>query len=400
MSYPAILPPLVSSVPAAPRGTRRTFRRASRSVGLLDSAELRLFDAMRLLIRDIVRAGAGEWIEPYRACRWCAARARWCSEGTAEVGGAAGAATVATTANLAYLAHAAAALEPSQEDLPAMPVRSDRSVFPALAHPRVEPSQREDHRPEFPGMADSRMLDRRMADARRLDARVADARVAEARGLDARVADPRVADPRRADPRGVNPRMADPWIVDPWTVDPISVRIGRRADPYPAVEASAEATRRLLESLADLKEGLAVSILTRSPLVLRDLDLLLDLDQKHAVSVGIVIPSADPSVARRVESHLPAPPSPAERFEVVRALASHGIATHVVCTPIAAGVNNSVPGLRRLLALASRAGASDVTSAPRHPALPPTPFEAEHLLPIFQRLRLEQGFPRAFVGRG
>jgi hypothetical protein len=292
MSYPAILSPLVS-VPTAPRGTRRALLRRAPGVARpieSGSGGLRLFDAMKLLVSDLLHAGACDWIEPYKACRWCAARARWCAEG-----------------------EAAAALTQCPEDLAA---RSARSGGLAL---------------------------------------------------------------------------------------PPSLRIGRRADPYPAAEASAGATRRLLESLADLREGLEVSIVTRSPLLLRDLDLLVDLDQKHGVSVGVVIPAVDPFVVRRIEAHLPASPaspSAAERFELVRALASHGIATSVLCTPIVPGVNNNVPGLRRLLALAGRAGAADVTSAPRHPALPPTPFEAEHLLPIFQQLRFQEGFPRAAAGRG
>ncbi len=308
MSYLATLLPL--SIPVAPDGMRRaTRRRACRSQGRPDSGALRLFDAMKLLVRDIgdgLHARACELIEPYQACRWCAARARWCAEGTAAV-----AATAATAATAA---------------ITAMPPAPGPPGVPRL-------------HPGLPGL----------------------------HGL-----------------HGLQETL----------------RIGRRADPYPAAEASAGATRRLLESLADLREGLEVSIFTRSPLLLRDLDLLADLDQKHGISVGVVIPAADPQVVRRVEAHLTAPPSAAERFELVHALAARGIATRVLCTPLVPGVNNSVPGLRRLLALADRAGASDVISAPRHPALPPTPFEAEHLLPIFQRLRLEQGFPRAAVGRG
>jgi hypothetical protein len=336
MSYSAILSPL-APVPSAPRsGQHGAARRVPQSAvplaGAGDGGGLRLFDAMRLLVRDILRTGAYEWIEPYKACRWCAASARWCSEGAVELLGSLGSPGSRNTATV-------------------------------------------------PGAATARTMETENLEALGTLANAAAALVPSLNELASRPA------------RGIG-------LAHPGLVFGNALRIGRRADPYPAAEAAAEATRRLLESLADLKEGVEVSIVTRSPLLLRDLDLLTDLDQKHAVSVGVVIPAADPLAARRVEAHVPAPSSPEERFEVVRALASHGITTRVLCTPMVPGVNNSVPGLRRLLALAYRAGASDVISAPRHPALPPTPFEAEHLLPIFQRLRLEQGFPRAVTGRG
>jgi hypothetical protein len=181
---------------------------------------------------------------------------------------------------------------------------------------------------------------------------------------------------------------------------PVALRIGDKADPYPASEAAERSTRALLEVLACLADGLELSILTRSPLLLRDLDLLADLDQRHGVRVGVVIPTADPKVARRIESQLPRPASPADRLDMVHTLAAHGIETRVLCTPILPGVNNSAAALHKLFDLAHQAGASDVVPAPRHPALPPTPFESEHLLALFHRVRLEHGFPRSLPGRG
>jgi len=181
---------------------------------------------------------------------------------------------------------------------------------------------------------------------------------------------------------------------------PVSLRLGRKADPYPAIESARGCTRGLLSILTCLADGLELSVLTRSPLLLRDLDLLADLDQRHAIRVGVVIPAADPKLARRVEPQLPPPASPAERLDMVHTLAAHGIDTRVLCTPIVPGLNNSAAALERLFDLAYQAGASDVAPAPRHPALPATAFESEHLLALFYRLRLEHGFPRAFPGRG
>ena len=185
--------------------------------------------------------------------------------------------------------------------------------------------------------------------------------------------------------------------------------LGAQADPYSPAESTQRLTqrtlRRLLERFAgDPREGsgMEISILTRSPLLLRDLDLLVDLDRRHAVTVSVLIPAAEAELARRIEATVPdrpSPPSPDVRFDLVHALAAHGIATRVVCTPVQPGLNNGVAVLRRLLARAHEAGACDVHPAPRHPALRPTSAESRQLLALFHRLRLERGFPRTLPGR-
>jgi hypothetical protein len=180
-----------------------------------------------------------------------------------------------------------------------------------------------------------------------------------------------------------------------------SLILGAKADPYSPAEAVQMRTRGLLETTQEMT-GLEISILTRSPLLLRDLDLLAELDQRHAVTVGVLIPAADPRLARRLErlgpSHPPA--SPDERFELIHALAAHGIAVEVICTPIQPGLNNSAAVLRGLLDRAHQAGAFDVRPAPLHPAIRPTPAESQQLLALFHRLRLERGFPRVLPSRG
>jgi DNA repair photolyase len=208
-----------------------------------------------------------------------------------------------------------------------------------------------------------------------------------------------------------------------------SLILGAQADPYPAAEAVHQRTRRLLEHLPETI-GLEISILTRSPLLLRDLDLLVDLDQRHVVTVGVLIPAADPRLARRLERRSgakvlasapasptappttrtlpspptlptpPTPPTPDDRFELVRALAAQGIATEVLCTPIRPGENSSTAVLRELFDRAHQAGAFDVRPAPIHPSIRPTAAESQQLLALFRRLRLERGFPRVLPGRG
>lgn len=177
-----------------------------------------------------------------------------------------------------------------------------------------------------------------------------------------------------------------------------AVVLGAKADPYPPAELAQRRTRGLLERIARNPDSLGVSLLTRSPRLLRDLDLLAELDQRHTVTVDVLIPAADPELAPRLEPC--GTSSPADRFDLVRALSAHGIATRVMCTPILPGRNNSVAVLRHLCKRAHEAGASDVLPAPRHPALRPTPAESRGLLTVFHRLRLEHGFPRTLPGRG
>ena len=183
--------------------------------------------------------------------------------------------------------------------------------------------------------------------------------------------------------------------------------LGAKADPYSPAEATQRLTQRTLRRLLERPRaisnvsGIEISILTRSPLLLRDLDLLVDLDRRHAVTVSVLIPAVEAGLARRIEASTSpsSPPSPDTRFELVHALAAHGIATRVICTPVQPGLNNSVAVLRRLLARAHEAGAFDVSPAPRHPALRPTSAESRQLLALFHRLRLERGFPRTSPGR-
>src|ERR1700720_2441878 len=119
--------------------------------------------------------------------------------------------------------------------------------------------------------------------------------------------------------------------------------LGATADPYSPAEAMQRLTQRTLRSLlesfaGDPREistvssisGIEISILTRSPLLLRDLDLLVDLDRRHAVTVSVLIPAAEAELADRIEANTspsspPSPPSPDSRFELVHALAAQGI---------------------------------------------------------------------------
>jgi DNA repair photolyase len=206
------------------------------------------------------------------------------------------------------------------------------------------------------------------------------------------------------------------------------IAIGTAADPYQPAEERFGVTRSLLEAFArpGVGEGLALTLVTRSPLVLRDLDLLAALDRRHAITVEVPIPTLDADLAGRLE---PNAPPPAARLEAVAALAGEGIATRVLCDPVLPGINAGEATLRPLAAAAWAAGAFDVAAVPltlgpatrsrfmpwlseEFPRLAPLyrrlygrrahlrQADRNRLLAPFRRLRLEHGFPRARPGRG
>lgn len=107
---------------------------------------------------------------------------------------------------------------------------------------------------------------------------------------------------------------------------PESVTIGTATDPYQQLEARLRLTRGCLEVLAEF--GVPVSITTRSPLVLRDLDLLRRMPGS---SVNISLHTLDPHVWRTFE---PQTPAPRQRLKCARALMEAGIETNVFMAPV------------------------------------------------------------------
>jgi DNA repair photolyase len=203
------------------------------------------------------------------------------------------------------------------------------------------------------------------------------------------------------------------------------IAIGTATDPYQPAERHHGVTRSLLGVLARV-EGLQISITTKSPLVLRDLDLLAELDRRHAISVHVTITTVDPRLARRIEQHAP---DPRARLRTVARLAGEGIDSRVNCMPVMPGINDGEEVLRPLFAAVRDAGARDVAANPlflrpaararffpwlraEFPRLAPrydrlyarrdylTDEQRRAVLATFRRLRLEHGFPRPSPGRG
>lgn len=129
-------------------------------------------------------------------------------------------------------------------------------------------------------------------------------------------------------------------------------------DPYQPVERKVGLTRAALEVL--LNSTLRVALLTRSPLVLRDLALLQrfrDLLGTARITVGVSLPSVDPGFSELLE---PRAPPPAERLAALRELSAAGLPTWVFVAPVVPGVNDSPDALAATLEAAQQHGAGGV----------------------------------------
>jgi len=132
---------------------------------------------------------------------------------------------------------------------------------------------------------------------------------------------------------------------------PATIVLGSNTDPYQPIERKLGITRQLLEVLRDCRHPVAVT--TKSALVLRDLDLLSQMAAVRLAAVQISITTLDGDLARRLE---PRAAAPKRRLEAVGELASAGVPTGILVSPLIPGLTDQ--DLERLLEAAARAGAS------------------------------------------
>ena len=132
---------------------------------------------------------------------------------------------------------------------------------------------------------------------------------------------------------------------------------GSMNDPYMPLERTVRLTGRALEVIAEF--GFPVHVLTKSDLVLRDLDTLLAINRTRAV-VSFTITTADDDLARQVE---PGAPPPSARFRAMATLAERGIATGVLLMPVLPFLEDSAENIAEIVARAHACGASHVIPA-------------------------------------
>ncbi len=131
------------------------------------------------------------------------------------------------------------------------------------------------------------------------------------------------------------------------------VALGTNTDPYQWVESR---YRMMPEILAALEEAeTPVSVLTKSPLVMRDIDLYERMAERLPVSVNLSVPTLDEKAWRATEPHTP---SPSARLDAVAELRKRGIDSGVLIAPLMPGINDTPDQVQPIVDRARDAGAT------------------------------------------
>ncbi|AIC26063.1 radical SAM domain-containing protein [Rhizobium etli bv. mimosae str. IE4771] len=133
-----------------------------------------------------------------------------------------------------------------------------------------------------------------------------------------------------------------------------AIAIGTNTDPYQPVEKEWRIMRGILEVLN--KANHPVSIVTKSAMILRDLDILQEMAAKNLVRVGISVTTLDRKLARTMEPRAATPP---RRLETIHTLSEAGIQTAVMAAPLIPALNDHE--LERILESAKAAGAVEAS---------------------------------------
>ena len=133
------------------------------------------------------------------------------------------------------------------------------------------------------------------------------------------------------------------------------VAIGAATDPYQPAEGKYKLTRACLEALRDASNSF--SIITRGPMIVRDLDVLVEAALRASVSVTFSVPTVDEEVWKRTE---PSTAHPRQRLKAVKTLVEAGIDARVGMAPILPGISDRPEQLREVVRAAREAGATGI----------------------------------------
>lgn len=176
------------------------------------------------------------------------------------------------------------------------------------------------------------------------------------------------------------------------------IALGTATDPWQPIERRTRLTRSLLEVMAR-REGLRLGIVTKSTLIERDLDLLLQIHRRSTLVVHITITTPDAELARKLE---PRAPRPDLRFATVRHLREAGVRTGILNSPLLPGITDTPEAIDAMAALAKQADASFFAGMPLFlkPCSRPTYFDfvREHF-PHLQVLYAEKFRDMDFASR-
>jgi DNA repair photolyase len=139
------------------------------------------------------------------------------------------------------------------------------------------------------------------------------------------------------------------------------IALGTNTDPYQWVEGRYRLMQGIWSALRDA--GNPCSVLTKSPLLLRDLSLMLEIAERTSISACLSIPTLDEKAWRATEPHTP---NPRARLEAVAELNRAGIPTGVLIAPLMPGINDAPHQVEPLLEMAAAAGAKSVGGVALH----------------------------------
>lgn len=173
-----------------------------------------------------------------------------------------------------------------------------------------------------------------------------------------------------------------------------TIVIGTATDPYQPAERRFRLTRAVLQRLARC-EGLSIGIITKSPLVARDIDVLRRVQGRNELEIYVSVISMDAELVRKLEMRSPLP---AVRLRGLSKLTAAGINAGIIMAPVLPGITDDMPHLEALFGAARDAGARFIHAGPLR-LYPPI---RDRFLPL-----LDENFPHlsaryrtAFKGRG
>jgi DNA repair photolyase len=166
------------------------------------------------------------------------------------------------------------------------------------------------------------------------------------------------------------------------------VVVGTATDPYQPAEGHFRLTRGAIEALGEARTP--IGIITRGPLIVRDIDVLADASRRAKVGITFSIPTLDHDIWRRTE---PATAPPRQRLRAIRALTDAGLDASVGMAPILPGLSDDPAKMADVIRAARDAGATSVWTN----VLYLRPGTREHflenlarawpdLLPLYERL--------------
>jgi DNA repair photolyase len=176
--------------------------------------------------------------------------------------------------------------------------------------------------------------------------------------------------------------------LDPAKLGATPLVIGTATDPYQPAERRFRLTRQILEALLGHR-GLRIGLITKSPLVTRDIDVLRRLSERNELSVNVSLATVDRRLARRLELRSPVPGA---RLRALARLTGAGIRAGLLIAPIVPCVTDGRAALDLLFRAAKEAGAHYVVGAAlrlgpaaRHRFLPHLAREFPDLLARYEQ---------------